>query len=420
MPVRGSVLSPTEVLLAREACEPLLASITDRLLRSGLAGFAGFRRRFALECQRAMSTAGAKKKNLNTPLAPTASSSSSAAAPARANRSATTPTEEGASRVARRINPEGLKGVFAQAGVLFSSDEFKSILVAFSDPVGFVLAEDLLAALHPCRRAPLSVIRSATAAVAESLFADLPMSTGTSGEKTQNEDFAAVAVDSVCDAFRSVFDPALTEAEVAAQEEVEASSTAACAAALASLHADVEATFTDTIYPEGAVPAEDVVAFVVLALQQHAVVSSILFARLRDATPLTAAPSPSVAGLRAATTAGGASAFDGSKLFSIHHTGVTTQRKFEYYGDNVDRRDEWVRGRRESDARPAYQRHAVGYGGHLPEYQYRFGRTFHVIEEDLPQLTKPKPPLEPIPADWYGEGVELKDSRMNAHHYRLA
>lgn len=417
MPVREAALTPTEVLLAREACEPLLKCVTDRLLRSGLAGFVEFRQRYVVECQRAVSAAGKRPATPSTP----AASSPFSPSPSAEN------VKEARPRVARRINPEGLKGVFSQSGVLFSPDEYRSILVAYSDAVGFVLAEDLLADLHPCRHAPLDVIHASTRAVAEGLFADLPVAEATdaAGGASQGEaDFLAVTVDGVCAALRAVFDPSLSEEEEA--KEASTSSSSSCATALASLQAGVDATFITALYPDSAVPAEDVVAFVVLALHQHPSVASLVLTRLGQAPALKAAlPSSSRGAIQIGSTASIASAtqsgaLDGSALFRIRHRGVTTQRKFEYYSDNVDRRDEWMRGRREADARPVYMRHAVGYGGHLPGYQYHFGRTFHVIEEDLPQLTQPKAPLEPVPADWYGAGVELKDSRMNAHHYQLA
>jgi hypothetical protein len=417
MPPRGAVLTPTEVLLAREACEPLLSSITDRLLRGGLAAFVEFRHRYAAECQRAMSAAGKKSTPTNTISGVPSSSSSPSPAATTAQKN----TEAGR-RVARRINPEGLKSVFAQSGVLFSPEEYRTLLIAYSDAVGFVLAEDLLADLHPCRHAPLEVIHTSTSAVAEGLFSELPIlpghaaSVGDNGSGS-NADFSAVTVDSVRATLSVVFDPVLSNEEEAAPH-------AADSAALASLQAGAEATFLTEVYAHGAVPAEDVVAFVVLALQQYPQVAPVVVNRLLQAPPLTVAPPPSsrnAAGGSVATTRDEkGSGLDGSALFSIRHNGDRTQRKFEYYRDSDDRRDEWIHGRREADARPNYMRHAVGYGGHLPEYQYRFGRTFHVIEEDLPQLTKPKAPLEPVPPDWYGKGVELKDSRMNAHHYRLA
>ncbi|KPI87315.1 hypothetical protein ABL78_3598 [Leptomonas seymouri] len=423
MPTRAALLTPTEVLLAREACEPILISVTDRLLRGGLASFAEFRQRYAVECQRAMAGPG-KKPNGRSPPA-----SSATGVTGLVPFSPSTKSSEAGRRVARRVNPEGLKSVLSQSGVLLSPEEYRSILIAYSDAVGFVLAEDLLADLHPCRHIPLDLIRACTSAVAEGLFSELPLleskTTETSGaDKHQEEfDFPAVTVGSVRAALSAVFEPSLTKEEEA-QYAADPSSKAACVSALASLQAGVEATFIEAVYPDGAVPAEDVVAFVVLSLQQHPHVATIAFARLRQMDSLSIAPSLALRnGAASASCSGNLNALsgtDGSALFSIHHEGSTTKRRFEYYTEVVDRRDEWIRGRREADARSGYLRHTVGYGGHLPEYQYRFGRTFHVIEEDLPQLTKPKAPLEPVPADWYGEGVELKDSRMNAHHYRLA
>jgi len=101
------------------------------------------------------------------------------------------------------------------------------------------------------------------------------------------------------------------------------------------------------------------------------------------------------------------------------HTGVRTNRKFERYQDE-DRRDEWLRGRDEKDARSMYMMHTAGYGGHLPEYRYHFGRTFHVIEEDLPMLTKPKEARPPVAPDTFGPPLVLRSSRMSEHHYRFS
>ncbi|CBZ27628.1 conserved hypothetical protein [Leishmania mexicana MHOM/GT/2001/U1103] len=415
MPIRRSALTAVEVVLAREACEPVLLSVTHRLLRGGFAEYVKLRQAYAKECERAVASAKSTAAALPStgafqappPQTMRAAPASAAAAhAAEFSSSSSVPTPQ----ISRcRINPEGLKLVFAQSGVLLTVDNYAAILLAYSDPVGFVLADDLLETLHPCRQAPPTLAQSVSEVVSSTFFSTLPLPC------------VAVTVDSARDALSAIF-----AAELAREEEsaVDAPTAADQLAALVVAQADVQATFTPTVYAEGAaVPCDDVTTFIVLTLQQHPCLAAMMPARCNSvAASLQLVPAPPPLGQGAASPLATsiASGTNGAALFSIRHTGSTTQRKFERYEEDKDRRDEWIRGREEADARPMYMRHAAGYGGHLPEYQYHFGRTFHVIEEDLPQLTKPKPPLEPVPADWYGPGVELKDSRMNAHHYRLA
>ncbi|CAG9575070.1 conserved hypothetical protein [Leishmania major strain Friedlin] len=415
MPIRRPALTAMEVVLAREACEPVLSSVTHRLLRGGFAEYVKFRWAYAKECERAVASAkptstGLPSTGVFQPPPPqtmrVAPVSAATAHPAGLSSSSSAPTQQ---IRRRRINPEGLKGVFAQSGVLLTSDDYAATVLAYSDPVGFVLADDLLEALHPCRQAPPALTQSVSEVVLSTFFSTLLLPC------------VAVTMDSVRDALSAVFAAELSREEESA---VDVQTAADQLSALVVAQADVKATFTSTVYAEGAaVPCDDVTTFIVLTLQQHPCLSAIMPARCSSvAASLRLVPAPSPLGQGAASpiAASTASGTSGPALFSIRHTGSTTQRKFERYEEDKDRRDEWIRGREEADARSTYMCHAAGYGGHLPEYQYHFGRTFHVIEEDLPQLTKPKPPLEPVPADWYGPGVELKDSRMNAHHYQLA
>ncbi|CAJ1989384.1 hypothetical protein conserved [Leishmania donovani] len=415
MPIRRSALTAVEVVLAREACEPVLSNVTHRLLRGGFAEYVKFRRAYAKECERAVASA----KSTSTELPSTgafqppppqtmrvASASAATAHAAGFSPSSSTPTQQ---IRRRRINPEGLKVVFAQSGVLLTPDDYAAILLAYSDPVGFALADDLLEALHPCRQTPPALTQSVSEVASSTLFSTLPLPC------------VSVTMDSARDTLSAIFAAELSREEESA---VDVRTAADQLSALVVAQADLQATFASTVYAEGAaVPCDDVTTFIVLTLQQHPCLVAMMPARCSSVAAslqLVPAPPPLGQGATSPLAAATASGTSGTALFSIRHTGSTTKRKFERYEEDKDRRDEWIRGREEADARPMYMRHAAGYGGHLPEYQYHFGRTFHVIEEDLPQLTKPKPPLEPVPADWYGPGVELKDSRMNAHHYRLA
>ncbi|KAK7200396.1 hypothetical protein NESM_000093700 [Novymonas esmeraldas] len=409
MPIRRAAPTATEVVLAREACEPLLSSVTHRLLRGGFARYIEFRRSYAKECERAVASStpasgSASLTGSRRPQPPpqtlrlgvTATATPKAPPPA-----PVVPAPR------RRINPEGLKMVLAESGVLLAPEEHTAILLGYSDPVGFVLADELLAALHPCERAPPSLSQTVAAMTDSTFFAALPTSC------------IAVTMDSARDVLLALF-----AAELSAEEEQAAADPSSLAVAVADAEAGVRTTFTAAVYADApGVPCDDVTTFIVLTLQQHPCLAAIMPGRFDSVSAaLSLVPAPPTLS-RAAASLAAASAtrgIDGAALFSIRHMGSTTQRKFERYEADKDRRDEWIRGRPEADARSMYMRHAAGYAGHLPEFQYHFGRTFHVIEENLPQLTQPKPPLEPVPADWFGPGVELKDSRMNAHHYRFA
>ncbi|KAG5476925.1 hypothetical protein LSCM1_05258 [Leishmania martiniquensis] len=406
MPIRHAALTATEVALAREACEPLLSSITHCLLRGGFAGYVEFRQAYAKECERAVASSSTSVRQ-GPPLRIRAGAASAAATgPTGFSCSSSSCFALAQQSPHRQINPEGLKVVFAQSGVLLTSDNCAAILQAYSDPVGSVLADDLLAALHPCRHAPSSLVQSVSEVLLSTLFAKLPHPCGAVTMDSAREVLSAIFLAELSCEEKSVMDAQTAEAQLSTLEFAQAA---------------VQATFTPAVYTEAAaVPCDDVMAFIVLILQQHPCLEAMLRARCNSvAAGLELVPAPPFCSGGAASLVAG-SGIDGTALFSIRHEGSTVPRKFERYEADKDRRDEWIHGREEVDARPLYMRHAAGYGGHLPEYQYHFGRTFHVIEEDLPQLTKPKPPLESVPADWYGPGVVLKDSRMNAHHYQFA
>ncbi|GET89149.1 hypothetical protein, conserved [Leishmania tarentolae] len=410
MPIRRALLTAVEVAVAREACEPVLSSVTHRLLRGGFPEYVKFRQAYAKECERAVASdksTSAALPSIGAFPPPPPQTRRVAAVGHRADFSSSFVSVPQISR--RRINPEGLKAVCAESGVLLTSENYAAIFLAYSDPVGFVLADDLLEALHPCRQTPPALLKFVSEVMLSTLFSTLPLSC------------VALTVDSVRDAFSAIFAASLSREE---ERAVDAQTAADQLSALVVAQADVQATFTPIVYTEGsAVPRDDVTTFIGLILQQHPCLSALIQARCNSVAsflqllPALASPSQGEASPLAASMA---TSTNDSALFSIHHVGSTTKRKFERYEENKDRRDEWIRGREEAGARPMYMRHTAGYGGHLPEYQYHFGRTFHVIEEDLPQLTKPKPPLEPVPADWHGPGVVLNDSRMNLHHYRLA
>ncbi|KAG5502789.1 hypothetical protein JKF63_04557 [Porcisia hertigi] len=416
MPIRRGAPSAVEVVLARESCEPLLSSVTHRLLRGGFAQYISFRRAYARECERSMASSklvsGPPRRTGVRRLPPQPGMHIFSGSGATAGLAALCSSPKPAQEVPHtRINPEGLKVVFAESGILLSSENYTEILLAYSDSVGFVLADDLLAALHPNRHIPPALAQNVSEVFSSTFFAALPQSC------------RFVTLESARDVLSAIFAVQLSSEE-AEGDAVSAHTTAAQISALTRAQADVQASFTPNVYGEAAaVPCDDVTTLVGLILHQHPCLASMVSARFKSVAslmPLVPASSPSSQDDASRAPTSTISSIDGSALFSIRHTGSTTRRKFERYEEDKDRRDEWIHGREEADARSMYMRHAAGYGGHLPEYQYRFGRTFHVIEEDLPQLTKPKPPLEPVPADWYGHGVVLKDSRMNAHHYRFA
>ncbi|EPY32184.1 hypothetical protein AGDE_07783 [Angomonas deanei] len=234
------------------------------------------------------------------------------------------------------------------------------------------------------------------------------VSVSESPDGTTVEKLPPVTLNSVLDLLSSLLAPSAEDTEGVTENN--------CSAALQSVYEEAAVIFTMENYPQEQVPALDVLSFLAAFLSllpnqtggPDAV--KMILQRLQSSAPLVQASTAAKGANQPGATAG---------LSCMTHTGVRTERKFDTYRTN-DRRDEWLRGRDEQDARPQYQKHVVGYGGHLPEYRYHFGRTFHVIEEDLPALTKPKEQKEAIPPDAFGKPIELKYSRQSEHHHKFA
>lgn len=357
--------TPTEISLARELVEPLVERVSYLLLRGGFSSFLQFRLNFLEECHRATTSFSRSTYG--------------------------------------RINPEGLKEVLRSSGVLLLSTEYRSLLEAYSDMVGFLIADDLLTVLHPLFWIKSTAQMEAAVAQVSTLF---PSEEAAAGAPVKT----VVTVESAAAALEVLF--ASTPGADADTET-----------AMDIARADVESSLTAANFPTGAVPKDDIVALVALLIQQHPCLAAIIHDRSGDAAPMTAAvvTVDAMATTKSSTMAKSVTCGPlAGSTFRVSYKGCSTHRKFERYEEDKDRRDEWIRGRDERDARPMYLRHTVGYAGHLPEYQYHFGRTFHVIEENLPQLTQPKPPLEPVPPEWYGPGRELRGNRMTAHSHRFA
>lgn len=361
------------------------------------------------------------------------------------------------------INPEDLKNVLHDSGVQLGPDEHKEMALAYSDDIGFILVLPFFDALCPALRLPEEQLASiarifplipgekekeiedgskASSGVSspermkwspmeESILAD-------SNEKlvgSTSFSLPDVSLESLCDAFICLFAPEAGEENLnensgqqssgSGQHMVAPSLSAnysqVCedniSRALQVCYEEAALIFTQENYPHGKVPAIEAMNFLAAELflqrNNHQVVSALI-SRLQKGPAMAAAP---VTVIR--KTKQGKPIVNPTG-YSMVHAGLRWQRLFERYM-NEDRRDEWLRGREERSARPMYMRHTCGFAGHLPEYKRHFGRTFHVIEENLPILTKPRMALEEyeLRPDRFGPGRELRNTR-NAHHYRLA
>ncbi|EPY28293.1 hypothetical protein STCU_05204 [Strigomonas culicis] len=303
------------------------------------------------------------------------------------------------------VNPEGLKDVFRRCGLMLTTDDYQKITLAYKDPVGFIQLQPLVGDLSP-----INCLSPSQMGTLRRVF---PAAAST--EKTASgslEVLPPVTLSSAIDLLLGLLSPvegADAEGNVAANNT---------SAALQSIYEDAAAVFTLENYPGDAVPAVDVMNYLaacLLLLPKQAgggAAAAAMEARLATAEPLVPVPPVDPA---AAAFPGGATNTQSCMI----HTGVRTDRKFDRYLSE-DRRDEWLRGRDERDARGMYQKHVCGYSGHLPEFRYHFGRTFHIIEEDLPQLTVPKPPQEPVTPEAFGKPMELTYSRMSVHHHKFA
>lgn len=417
----AGVPTEREVIIFRELCIPVMDKLSSLLLRSGAYGFWQFQRNLLARCM---------PKNL--PHNPC------------------------------RINPEDLKSVLYNCGVALTPDEYKQISQAYSDAIGFILVSPLFDAVCPAFRLPEEqlevILRIFPPIISGEKVEDnsdcvsrpslLLASNGRSQEsKTYADDrrnpsssssftLPDVSLESLCNILLYLFAP---EGVQQAQNEGSSCSDGEVAAlkpppmaeyqlndneeddsisrALQVCYEEAALIFYHENYPQGrvgAVVAMNFLAAELLLHQDNFRVRSTLLSRLErgpviDAALITVIRKTKQGNLIINPTG-----------YSMVHAGLRWKRLYERYM-NEDRRDEWLRGREEREARPNYMKHTCGFAGHLPEYKRHFGRTFHTIEEDLPVLSKPRGNsceccLRP---DRFGPGRILKDTR-NAHHYRLA
>lgn len=373
----GKIATEKEIIIYRERSRCVTEKVTELLLRSGAFGF--------WEFQRLLYSQSNPADNRNP----------------------------------CRINPEDLKAVFKRCGVLLAPDEHKAIVLAYSDSVGFVVVEPFFDAVCPLlslppaqadaltRVFPVDVTECSTESAST-----VQGTTSTSGETPGSAAYVLpdVTLNSVLDLCLHLFAP--LEEDAGCGEESQRIS-----AALQVCYEEAAVAFTSEHYPKGRVPAADVLNFIAAEMMLNASLRAVLNtlqSRLSEAPRLERAPDPVVRKTKQGKPITNPSGY------SMVHTGLRWERLFERYM-NEDRRDEWIRGREERPAGSMYMKHACGYAGHLPEFKRHFGRTFHIIEEDLPVLTKPKAKVEEcfLRPDRYGPGKELRDNR-NAHHYQLS
>lgn len=374
----GRLPSEKECIIYRENSKPVTEKILRLLLRTGAYGFWTFQRLLTAECSPA------------TPRNPA------------------------------RINPEDLKSVFQRCGVLLVPDEHRALVLAFCDSVGFVVLEPFFEAVSPA-----SFLPSADAQAITQLF---PIDTveaaaehDESAVRTSSIVLPDVTLESVCMLLVHLFapcgyDPESTVEHSCSEEERRLNE------GLQVCYEEGAVCFTEENYPSKRIPVMDVLQFLaaeMLLYRQHfSEIMSIFLSRLSEAPLLERAPDP-IKHFKKTKTKKGKTIVN-TTGYSMVHVGCQWTRLFERYMDE-DRRDEWLRGREEREAGSMYLRHTCGYSGHLPEYKRRFGRTFHVIEESLPILTKPKPVVsdEVALSDQPKRVAPLRPNR-NAHHYKLS
>ncbi|RNF18677.1 uncharacterized protein Tco025E_04373 [Trypanosoma conorhini] len=278
----------------------------------------------------------------------------------------------------RRVNPVLFKSIMGKSGVLLTPDEYRNLRTAYSDEGGF-LVDDFVALVCPLRS-----LGAREAGILRDMCAGATRAT--------------TATFALNDLVHTLED-ALSSSEAAADESGDA------APIFASALMELQLVFNRSRYPKGFVPPLDVMnAFAAILLNSagagEPLLKCLAAVRLSPATSSPASP---------ALTLSPAATVDATRQ----------PRGYDYYTDR-DNRDEWIRGREEAPPRPMYQRHLPGYQGHLPTYSSKFGRSFHPIEESMPELSRPKAQLEPVPADRYGPAVELRGTWVNRHHFKLA
>ncbi|ESL05437.1 hypothetical protein TRSC58_06915 [Trypanosoma rangeli SC58] len=265
------------------------------------------------------------------------------------------------------------------SGVLLTPDEYRNLRTAYSDEGGF-LVDTFLELVCPLRS-----LGAREADILRDMCAD-GMDAATS----------TFALDDVVQTLEN----ALSPGDAAAAGESDGA-----APFFASVLMELQMVFTPLRYPKGFVPPQDVMnAFAAILLNSAGAGESLLKCLATVRLP--------PASLSPAT-------LEQSLHVTAPNNASRQPRGYDYYTDR-DNRDEWIRGREEAPPRPMYQRHLPGYGGHLPTYISKFGRSFHPIEESMPELSRPKAQPGPVPADRYGPAVELKGTRLNRHHFKLA
>ncbi|EAN99704.1 hypothetical protein C3747_9g140 [Trypanosoma cruzi] len=279
------------------------------------------------------------------------------------------------SRDRRRVNPVLFKSIMNKSGVLLTPDEYRNLRTAYSDEGGF-LVDDFIALV-----CPLKSLGDREAGILRNMCGDIIS--------------AVIPTIALADLMHTL-EEALLPGDVAACEATPF---------FASTMTELKMIFTPLRYPKAFVPPQDVMnAFAAILLNSpeagEPLLKCLATVRLPPAPP---SPPPS----------------EMPFFFTGTRTAPWQKRGYEYYTDR-DNRDEWIRGREEAPPRPMYQRHLPGYQGHLPTYKSKFGRSFHPIEESVPELSRPKEEQGPVAADRYGPAVELKGSWLTRHNFKLA
>lgn len=381
MPLKLAPMTRKEIIIAREDASATVEKVIHLLLRSGARGFLEFQREIVRvsEGDRVSSSSG------------------------------------------HRLNIEALKAVFRSCGVLLEAEEYRRLMLGYSDAVGFLLVDALLSAICPASHVSASAERDLLAAFPAAAppkgSGSINKNASSDGDEQQEAlELPDVTLDSALGLLAFLFAPT---GDAAADVETAQNNTNA---RLQAAYEESAEDFTLEAYPDARVPGLGVVNYIAALLMLYAAdrgFTAAVTERLRSAGRPALEACPPRPSAPALARSAGSSKQQQPQAYTMVHTGVRSTREFERYTD-ADRRDEWLRGSNEPASRPGYLRHTVGYGGHLPEYQYHFGRTFHVIEEDLPLLTKPAKPLEPVAPDAFGPGRETRAGIMNEHHFKFA
>ncbi|KAH9586501.1 hypothetical protein LSM04_006450 [Trypanosoma melophagium] len=354
------ILKPAELMLWKEKAAPIIRKVTDLLLRGGGIGY--------LNMEQLLNKGSDEDMAI--------------------------------SKDKRRVNPVAFKSIMQQCGVLLTPEEHRTLRTAYSDEGGF-LVDDFLYLVSPLRsldESQISLLQS--------------ISPGVVGDGVG--DASLIDLKELRRAFEDVLRcENVSKPKTDRVEELE-NAVAAVSPLFTSTLLEMRMVFTPSRYPKALVPARDVGNFcAAIVLNSGGDGMSVL----QQVAKVQLQP--------AASTAAAGRTQETTNTYSADCMGSSQQDKrpergYDYYTDR-DNRDEWIRGREESEARPMYLRHLPGYSGHLPTFKSKCGRSFHVIEESMPDLTQPKKQQPgPLPADSYGPGVELKGNPMNRHNFKFS